>query len=78
MPTVDVDKLDRTLQELVASHKKPEKILLGFKAYSELMNHPKFADEIVCSAINPNKRTYKKIKIKVTQDDYQFEVKCSN
>jgi len=51
--------------------------LLGYKAYGELMNDRNFFEEVAGSAIDPNKRKYKNIKIKVTQDEYQFEVKSS-
>ena len=41
------------------------------------MNYRSFFEEVAGSAMDPNKRKYKNIKIKVTQDEYQFEVKCS-
>ena len=52
--------------------------MIGYKAYSELMNDRKFLQEVASSAMDPNKRKYQKIKIKVTQDEYQLEVKCSD
>jgi flagellar motor switch protein FliG len=69
--------LDQILEEFISTNKKPEKILIGYKAYAELMNDRTFMDEVAGSAMNPNKRKYKKIKIKVTQDEYQLEVKSS-
>lgn len=77
MVILTVKKLDDTLSELVVNGKKPEKILLGYKVYGELMNDRSFFEEVAGSAMDPNKRKYKNIKIKVTQDEYQFEVKCS-
>ena len=77
MAILTIKKLDDTLSELAVSGKKPEKILLGYKAYADLMNDRKFFEEVAGSAMDPNKRKYKNIKIKVTQDEYQFEVKCS-
>lgn len=77
MAILTVKKLDDTLSELVVSGKKPEKILLGYKAYADLMNDRGFFEEVAGSAMDPNKRKYKNIKIKVTQDEYQLEVKCS-
>lgn len=77
MPIVDFNKLNTIFSEVVAKNKKPEKILIGYKVYAELMNDRRFFEEVVGSAMDPNKRTYKKIKIKVTQDDCQLEVKCS-
>ncbi|MCT9375411.1 hypothetical protein KTI84_00485 [Acinetobacter baumannii] len=32
------------------------------------------ADEVINSAIDPNKRKYKKLKIKVTKDDDQLDL----
>ncbi len=77
MPTVDVNKLNTIFSDVITRNKKPEKILIGYKVYAELMNDRSFFEEVVGSAMDPNKRTYKKIKIKITQDDSQLEVKCS-
>ena len=74
MPMVDVNKLNNIFSEVIANNKKPEKILIGYKIYAELMNDRRFFEEVVGSAMNPDKRTYNKIKIKVTQDDFQLEV----
>ncbi|MFP6842107.1 MAG: hypothetical protein VB979_07915 [Acinetobacter sp.] len=77
MPTVDVNKLNTIFSDVITRNKKPEKILIGYKVYAELMKDRCFFEEVVGSAMDPNKRTYKKIKIKITQDDSQLEVKCS-
>ncbi|RPE47752.1 hypothetical protein EC846_0228 [Acinetobacter sp. BIGb0102] len=53
---------------------QPTRILLGYKAYTELMQDQSFANEIRNSALDPNKRKYKKLKIKVTKDDHQLEL----
>jgi len=42
MAILTVKKLEDTLGKLVAEGKKPEKILLGYKAYGELMNDRSF------------------------------------
>ncbi|EPR85793.1 hypothetical protein L292_3201 [Acinetobacter junii CIP 107470 = MTCC 11364] len=39
------------------------------------MHQKKFSDELKNSAIEPNKRKYRKIKIKLTQDDHQLELR---
>ncbi|MCH7313308.1 hypothetical protein [Acinetobacter sp. ANC 3882] len=67
------------LTQLIESYRhehgaRPQKILIGYKAYYDLMGNPDFAIEVTDSALNPNKRKYKKIKIKVTKDDYQLEL----
>ena len=54
----------------------PKIILIGYKSYSDLMNDRKFFEDVVGSSMKPSKRTYKNIKIKVTQDDNQLEVRC--
>ena len=78
MPLINVKNLDNSLKETQSQGKKPEKILIGYKAYEELMNDRKFSDEVTGSAMDPNKRKYKNIKIKVTQDSYQLEIKSSS
>lgn len=78
MPNINIKKLDKLVSDAVAKSQTPEKILIGYKAYGELMKDRKFFEEVAGSAMDPNKRTYNKIKIRVTQDDYQFEIKCSH
>ena len=75
MPNIHIKKLDKLISDIVSKNKMPEKILIGYKAYGELMSDRKFFEEVAGSAMEPSKRKYKKIKIKVTQDDYQLEVK---
>ncbi|MGX5699559.1 hypothetical protein ACWKWF_08145 [Acinetobacter kookii] len=76
MPNINVKKLDKLIGDVVSKNQTPEKILIGYKAYGELMKDRKFFEEVVGSAMEPNKRKYKKIKIRITQDDHQLEVKC--
>ena len=52
----------------------PTRIRIGYRAYAKLMQCPPFADEVINSALDPNKRKYKKIKIKITKDDDQLEI----
>lgn len=53
---------------------QPSRIILGYKAYTTLMNDSKFHKEVTNSALDPNKRKYRKLKIKVTKDDNQIEL----
>lgn len=53
---------------------RPTRIILGYKTYGALMQDQGFADEVLNSALDPNKRKYKKLKIKVTKDDHQIEL----
>lgn len=50
------------------------KILIGYKVHGELMKDRTFFEEVIDSAMEPSKRKYKNIKIRVTQDDNQLEV----
>lgn len=72
MPIVNVKKLDNILSKLFESKRIPKIILIGYKSYSDLMNDRKFFEDVVGSSMKPSKRTYKNIKIKVTQDDNQL------
>ena len=53
---------------------RPNRIIVGYKAYATLMTDSNFFNEVTNSALNPNKRKYKKLKIKVTKDDNQLEL----
>lgn len=70
----DIQNLNKLIEDFTAKQKKPEKILIGYKVYAELMNDRQFMQEVVGSAMNPNKRKYKNIKIKVTQDGRQLDI----
>ena len=59
----DIQNLDKLIEEFKLKNKKPEKILIGYKVYAELMNERQFMQEVVGSAMNPNKRKYKNIKM---------------
>lgn len=52
----------------------PCNILIGYRIYMRLMQYPSFADEVLNSALDPQKRKYKKLKIKVTKEDNQLEI----
>ncbi|EPR80608.1 hypothetical protein L292_1505 [Acinetobacter junii CIP 107470 = MTCC 11364] len=47
---------------------------MGYKAYYELMRNSQFSTEVTDSALDPNKRKFKKIKIKITKDDFQLDL----
>ena len=53
---------------------KPQRILMGYKAYYELMRNSQFSTEVTDSALDPNKRKFKKIRIKITKDDFQLDL----
>ncbi|WP_018677607.1 MULTISPECIES: hypothetical protein [Acinetobacter] len=69
------DTLTQLIESYIQEHKEsPQKILIGYKAYYDLMGNTSFAEEVTNSALDPNKRKYQKIKIKITKDDYQLEL----
>lgn len=74
MSDVKLKDLEDLLEE-AKDKKKIEKILLGYKTYACLMTDSNFHDEVSNSALDQAKRKYKKHKIKVTQDEYQMELK---
>ena len=41
MPNINVKKLDKLIGDMVSKNQKPEKILIGYRAYSELMKDRK-------------------------------------
>ena len=69
------DRLTQLIESYIQEHKEsPQEILIGYKAYYDLMGNTSFAEEVTNSALDPNKRKYQKIKIKITKDDYQLEL----
>lgn len=75
MPMIELQKLEKLIKGLSDQNIVPEKLLIGYKAYGELMTNRNFFEDVAGSAMDPNKRRYKGIKIKVTQDDYQLETR---
>jgi hypothetical protein len=73
----NLDYLNNIIDDFKDTKEKPSKILIGYKIYAELMNDAKFKSEILESALDPNKRKYRKLKIKITQDEYQLKIESS-
>ena len=69
MPNIHLKKLDKLIGDVVSKKSNNWKILIGYKARGELMKDRIFFEEVVGSAMEPSKRKYKNIKIRVTQDD---------
>ncbi|MEB6564507.1 hypothetical protein MXL26_03860 [Acinetobacter towneri] len=72
---ISLDYLNGLIRTAEKKGKKIDKILLGYKAYYFFMSASEFHKEVTSSALSPSKRKYKDHKIKVTQDDYQVELK---
>ncbi|NAR19633.1 hypothetical protein [Acinetobacter haemolyticus] len=76
---MEINSLYEKLVQLIEAYsekhnEKPQRILIGYKAYYELMGNSYFATEVIDSALDPNKRKFKKIKIKITKDDFQLDL----
>ncbi|WP_343594705.1 hypothetical protein [Acinetobacter sp.] len=75
MSDLNVNHLDKMIKAFKkAKDKSPQKIYIGYRAYAHLMRDQKFAQEVIDSSLNPEKRRYQQIKIKVTQNDEQLEL----
>ena len=60
------DRLTQLIESYIQEHKEsPQKILIGYKAYYDLMGNTSFAEEVTNSALDPNKRKYQKIKMTI-------------
>lgn len=68
------EKLNNLIRDSISSQKMPKSILLGYEVYADLIDTRGFFEEVVGSAVEPNLRTFKNIRIKVTQDKNQIEV----
>ena len=42
---------------------------IGYKLFTHLMGDEKFAHHVSESALNPDKRSYRKVKINITSDE---------
>jgi len=60
----DIQNLDKLIEEFKLKNKKPEKILIGYKVYAELMNERQFMQEVVGSAMNQTNVSIRILKLK--------------
>ncbi|SPL71458.1 hypothetical protein [Acinetobacter stercoris] len=74
MIDLSVKKINKMIDEFSNSGKQPEKLLVGYKTYSRLMNDEKFAEKVVPSSDDPKLRTYKNLKIQLITEKHYFEV----
>ncbi|QDK97318.1 hypothetical protein FM020_05205 [Acinetobacter tandoii] len=72
MSDINLDFLDETLNQNEKKKRKIKKIRIGYKLYDKFMGDPKFADDVINSALDPDKRCYRGIKIKITHDEYEL------
>ena len=45
---------------------------IGYMLYAKFMSNKKFAENVMSSSLDPNKRTYRNTKIKITHDEYEL------
>ena len=74
MSELNLDFLDETLDKYEAKGKKKaiKKIRIGYMLYAKFMSNKKFAENEMSSSLDPNKRTYRNTKIKITHDEYEL------
>ncbi len=72
MHNFSVKDLDQLIETNLKEGKKPNKLLIGYKLFHDLMNEPRFHEEVSNSALSATKRKYKNLKIKITTDEYQL------
>lgn len=72
MNSFSVKDLDRLIEMDIKNGNNSSRLLIGYKLFHDLMNDPKFHTEVTTSALSVTKRKYKKLKIKITTDEYQL------
>ena len=72
MHSFSVQELDQLIENDLKEKKRSSKLLIGYKLFHDLMNNPKFHNEVTNSALSATKRKYKNLKIKITTDEYQL------
>ena len=65
---LDLKHLDKQIDEFEKKKKKIKKMRIGYKLFAHLMGDEKFAHHVSESALNPDKRSYRKVKIKISSD----------
>ncbi|MCJ8160765.1 hypothetical protein [Acinetobacter zhairhuonensis] len=78
MSDLNLEFLDQTIDKYEAKNKKIKKIRVGYKLYAKFMADQKFADEVINSALDPDKRCYRGVKVKITHDDYELTFLMKN
>ncbi|MFT4021904.1 MAG: hypothetical protein QM666_10345 [Acinetobacter sp.] len=73
MKDISIENLKKLIKDFKKDNKDkdPSKLVIGYKAYTTLMNDKKFAQEVMESSLNPEKRKFQGMKIKITPNDYQ-------
>ena len=72
MSDLNLDFLDQTLDKNEKKNNKIKKIRVGYKLYDKFRGDPKLADEVTNSTLDPDKRCYRGVKVKITHDEYEL------
>ena len=72
MHNFSVTDLDQLIENTLKENKDTSKVMNGYKLLHDLMNDPKFYEEVTTSALSSTKRKYKNLKIKMTTAEYQL------
>jgi hypothetical protein len=72
MNDLQLDFIDLTINKYENKNKKIEKLLIGRELYRELMANHEFAEEVINSALDPEERGYRGVKIKITNNEYEL------
>ena len=72
---ISVKKVNKRIEEFLATSGKPSVLEIGYKTYAKLMNEDKFANALKKDQEDPMLRFYKDIKIKMVTEKHHFLVK---
>ena len=74
MQDLDVNKINKLIEEFKQSGKMPEKLEIGFKTYARLVDDDQFYVHVTKSS-DAKYRLYKKLRIKLVTEKHHFKVK---
>ncbi len=72
MSDMNIEFLDQTIDKYAKKNKEISKILIGHELYHDFMANHDFAEEVINSAIDPEERRYRGVKIKITNNEYEL------
>ncbi|MHA3892053.1 hypothetical protein [Acinetobacter sp. GXMZU3951] len=78
MTDLTLEFLDQTLDKYEAKGKKIKKIRIGYELYAKFMEDLKFSEDILNSSLDPDKRSYRDVKVKITHDDFELTFLLKN
>jgi hypothetical protein len=73
-----LDLIDQMVKKNQEKDEKISKLLIGHGFYNKLMANPRFAEEVISSALDPDERSYRGVRIKVTHNEYELTFLTEN